>query len=88
MKSFRYAAEKDALLKTKYGFGFEEVIAAISEHLLDLVFNPSRPQQKVFIVWLEHYVYAVPFVENDREYFLKTFYPSRKLNRRYRRGGT
>ncbi|MBN1114925.1 MAG: toxin [Oligoflexia bacterium] len=70
----------------KYNFGFDRIIGAIENNLLDVVINPSRKNQRIFIVSLDKYIYAVPFVENDKEIFLKTFYPSRKLNKRYTGG--
>jgi len=41
------------------------------------------PHQKVLIVKMNDYVYAVPFVEDGKTWFLKTTIPSRKETRRY-----
>ncbi|MFT4929808.1 MAG: hypothetical protein ACI8WB_005943, partial [Phenylobacterium sp.] len=46
----------------------------------------NYPNQRIFIVNIDDYAYAVPYVESDREYFLKTVIPSRKLTKRYLRG--
>jgi hypothetical protein len=83
MKDFSYSLLKDDLLKKEYGFGFERIIEALEGNLIDIIANPSYPQQKIFIVRINNYIYAVPFVEDEKGYFLKTFYPSRKLMRRY-----
>jgi hypothetical protein len=41
-----------------------------TDHNLD-----KYPNQKIFIVKVENYVYLVPFVETDVEVFLKTIIP-------------
>ncbi len=43
-------------------------------------------KQKIFVVKVEKYVYLVPFVENDKEVFLKTIIPSRKATGYYLKG--
>ena len=70
------------------GISFEEIIFCISRPggLLDVVEHPDPERhgaQKVFIVAVRGYVYAVPFVEDSKRVFLKTIYPSRKLTRQY-----
>lgn len=73
----------------RYAVGFEDAIFAISSGmLLKVKIHPNKqkyPHQWIFIVKLKNYVYAVPFVYNDRksEIFLKTMFPSRKLNKKY-----
>lgn len=54
--------------------------------LLDDLFHPNQakyPGQRVLIVEVDAYVYLVPYVENDEEYFLKTIIPSRKATKQY-----
>ena len=43
------------------------------------------PNQKVLIVKIKNYVYAVPYVINRKKgvIFLKTVYPSRVLTKKY-----
>jgi hypothetical protein len=41
------------------------------------------PNQKLFIISLNGYVYYVPFVENEEEVFLKNIIPSRKYKKAY-----
>lgn len=66
---------------------FEDVIIAIeSGALLDIIEHPDPrkyPNQKIFIVNIENYVYLVPFVEDEKKYFLKTIFPSRKMTKKY-----
>jgi hypothetical protein len=49
--------------------------------------HPSQakhPGQRISMVQVDDYVYAVPFVETHTEIFLKTIVPSRKATRQYR----
>ena len=59
--------------------------------LLDVVPHPSPkkyPNQRMFVVKVENYVYLVPFVETDSGVFLKTIIPSRKATKKYLEGET
>lgn len=58
--------------------------------LLDVLEHPNQEKykgQKIFVVWIDDYIYLVPFVESDDEVFLKTIIPSRKATRKYLKGG-
>ena len=87
MKTFRFSPEKNAALKNERGVSFEEVLVAIeTEFLLDILEHKNKKKyshQKIFVVSINHYVYLVPFVENDKEIFLKTIIPSRKATKHY-----
>ena len=51
---------------------------------LDILENPSRPNQSIFVLDIEGYVWVVPFVmDSAGDIVLKTAYPSRKMNKRY-----
>lgn len=68
------------------GIGFEECAVLIEAgQILDSIPNPSSnyPDQRVFILRIDDYVYLVPYVESDTEIFLKTMYPNRKLTALY-----
>jgi len=41
------------------------------------------PGQKIYIVEINNYAYLVPFIETEREIFLKTIIPSRKATKKY-----
>ena len=88
MKVFSWDQQKNELLRTSRGVGFEEVIIAISEGMiLDVLEHPNKEKfghQKVFIIEINQYAYLVPFVENELEVFLKTIIPSRKATRKYK----
>ena len=87
MKPFRWPPDKNDRLKAGRGLTFEQMVVAIeSGGLLDVVVHPNRakyPQQQVFVVSCEGYVYLLPFVEEEDHYFLKTIIPSRKATREY-----
>jgi uncharacterized DUF497 family protein len=91
VKPFRWSHEKNEQLKAERNVSFEEVVLAIeADGLLDIVMhsNPGRyPNQRMFVVAVEHYAYVVPFVEEAEYYFLKTVIPSRKATREYLKGG-
>jgi len=88
-KRIRFSPEKNALLKTERGVGFEDVLLAIEMGLvLDDLAHPNTkkyPNQSVFIILIsiKNYVYIVPYVEDETTIFLKTIIPSRKMNKRY-----
>ena len=69
---------------------FEEIVFHIQAGgLLDVIEHPNPARylrQRVFVVEVEGYACLVPFTESDKEIFLKTIIPSRKLTKRYPRG--
>ena len=91
MKSFRWSAEKNELLKLPRGVSFESIVIAIEAGgLLDIVEHPNvtkYPNQRVLVVSFDGYVYLAPFVEEPDYFFLKTVIPSRKATRDYLQQG-
>ena len=87
MKHFSWNKEKNIKLKRERGIGFEDVLFQIRRgEIIDIIDNPNKrkyPNQRVFIMELNEYVYYVPFVEEENEVFLKTIIPSRKLKKAY-----
>lgn len=85
MKLFRWAPEKNDLLKSERGVSFEEITVAVEAGaLLDIVPHPNTTKylrQKLMVVAVAGYAYVVPFVEEVDHYFLKTIIPSRKATR-------
>ena len=81
----RWSEDKDQWLRANRGISFQEIASHIlASDLLDLIENPARKEQQAFVVRSGGYVWVVPFVlENDNSIFLKTAYPSRKMNKRY-----
>ena len=87
MSYYAWNLDKNTELIKKRDISFERVIYHIErDGLLDIINHPNQikyPNQKMFIVNIANYAYLVPFVENDKEIFLKTIIPSRKATKRY-----
>ena len=84
---FDWNKEKDALLRKERGIGFEEIVDAINNALLDILDHPNQqeyPNQKIYVVEALDYVYLVPFVKDGDKTFLKTIIPSRKAKKKYK----
>lgn len=86
---YEFSEEKNQLLINERGVSFEDIIAALdSGQLLGTIEHPNGdkyPNQKIYLVNLNDYVYLVPFVYKDEQtVFLKTLFPSRKLTKIYR----
>ena len=77
---------KDITLKLQRGISFEEISELIlNKQYIDIIKNPTRANQRIFIIKINNYIFAVPFViDKDLNIVLKTAYPSRKLQKKYR----
>jgi hypothetical protein len=83
--------EKNQLLKAMRGIGFDEIVEAIGKGglLADIVHpSASRPNQRLYVVKIKKYAYAVPYVINSqkKEIFLKTVWPDSDLTKKYIKG--
>ncbi len=80
VKTYDWNEEKNVWLQRERGVSFEQVLLAMTHgNLLDVVqhHNPAKyPDQRIFIVSIDDYVYLVPFVEDENHVFLKTIIPS------------
>ena len=84
MKYLHWNSEKNKILKRERGISFEEIAYLIeSGQIIGIEENPGRSHQNMFILEIENYAFIVPFVENEKEIFLKTAFPSRKYTKRY-----
>jgi len=87
MKYFDWDDEKNEILKKTRGVSFELVELAIASG--DLIArlkhpNPEKyPNQKVFLVKIEDYIYSVPYIEDDEKIFLKTIIPNSKATKKH-----
>lgn len=92
MKIFNWNSDKNQELILDRNISFEEAIFYIENGgLLDDIIHPNKsdyPNQRIFIVRIEYYVYLVPYVETEEEVFLKTIIPSRKFTKKYLGGGS
>ncbi|MCK5069674.1 MAG: toxin [Desulfocapsa sp.] len=77
--------EKNQKLQIERDISFEQISEIIlRKGYLDILENPSRSNQQIFVIKLNDYVYSVPFViDAQSNIVLKTAYPSRKLNKKY-----
>ncbi len=89
MKYFDWNEEKNQKLKRERNISFEEIVNYLHEEkFLDKIDNPNKkkyPNQSIFIIEHENYVYLIPFVEDDKKVFLKTIIPSRNATKKYLR---
>jgi len=87
VRDFDFNIDKNKKLLADRGVGFEQVIRELKANKeLDIVEHPNKdkyPDQKVFVIEIEKYVYAVPFIQKGDCCFLKTIFPSRKLTKKY-----
>lgn len=77
--------DKNNRLKLDRKISFEEISEKIlNEEYINILENPSRKDQSIFIIELNQYIYAVPFIiDQEDNIILKTAYPSRKLHKRF-----
>ncbi|KHE91635.1 MAG: BrnT family toxin [Candidatus Scalindua rubra] len=77
--------KKNIKLKLERNISFETVSDIIlNKQYLDILDNPSRADQNLFVIEVNKYIYAVPFIiDKESNIVLKTIFPSRKLNKKY-----
>ncbi len=76
--------EKNLKLQLERKISFEEIAQIIlGKEYIDILKNPSHPDQKIFIIRFNGYIWAVPFLIDKNNIILKTAYPSRKLQKIY-----
>jgi len=87
MKSIHWNVDKNQQLTDERGISFEDVVVYIQQgEILDIVEHPNQekyPNQRMFVLNIDDYVYLVPYVEDRKEIFLKTIIPSRKATKLY-----
>ena len=87
MKYIDWNDKKNEMLKKVRGVSFEQVELAIAlGDLIDRIKHPNPvkyPNQKVFLVKIENYIYSVPYIEDNGKIFLKTIIPNSKATKKY-----
>ena len=84
-----FSEEKNLLLQQTRGINFDQVISAIENNkILDNLKHKNikkYPKQRILVIKIKNYVYAVPYVIDKRKkiIFLKTIYPSKTLTNKY-----
>jgi uncharacterized DUF497 family protein len=86
---FNWNEKKNEQLKHERGVSFEQVVFLIeNECVLDVLEHPNKIKyrdQRVYIININNYAYAVPFEDKGEERFLKTIFPSHKYTQMYLR---
>ncbi len=87
MKVFSWNYDKNKQLQQERGISFEEVVFHIENgKALGIIEHPNQDKyqnQWLYVVAINNYAYVVPFVDNGKEIFLKTIFPSRKYTKLY-----
>jgi len=89
MKEINWSSQKAEALKsdsTRNYVSFEDCIDQILEgYFLADIPNTALgfTHQRIFVVEIDNYAYAIPYVETESEIFLKTVYPSRRYTEFY-----
>ena len=87
MKPINWNRTKNQQLISERGISFEDIVFYLQQGaLLDDIEHPNSakyPNQRVFVISIDDYIHLVPYVENQKEIFLKTVIPSRKATKQY-----
>ncbi|MBL4681523.1 MAG: BrnT family toxin [Pseudomonadales bacterium] len=89
MKPINWNSTKNQQLIAERGISFEDIVFYLQQGLLldDIEHTNSNkyPEQPIFVIEVDGYVYFVPYIEDRKEIFLKTVIPSRKTTKQYLR---
>ena len=87
MKRFNWNPGKNEEIRAERGISFEEILFHIENgDVLDILQHPNQERyqgQRIVVVAVNEYVHLVPFIEDEKEVFLKTIIPSRKATKKY-----
>lgn len=78
--------DKNIKLKKERKISFDEIALMILEQkYVEIVEHSKRSGQKIFLIPINNYIHAVPFViDADNNIVLKTAFLSRKFHKQYR----
>ena len=86
---YEWDPEKNEWLKKERGISFEQIIFHLSQgDLWKVADHPDQekhPDQKIYFVLMDDYIYLVPHNIEGNHIFLKTIIPSRKATRDYKK---
>ena len=89
MVIFNWNNKKSDQLKKERGVSFEQIVFLIeNDCVLDILEHPNKKQygsQRIYIINIDNYAYAVPYEDKGEERILKTIFPSRKYTLEYLR---
>lgn len=79
--------DKNEWLKKERNISFEQIIFHLSQgDIWKIGDHPDQdkyPDQKIYFVVIDDYIYLVPYIEQENRVFLKTIIPSRKATKDY-----
>ena len=85
--NFDWDPEKNEWLKENRGISFEEISLLLSNGVLwKRTKHPNQkeyPNQEVFLIPIDNYIYFVPYVIDGETIFLKTAFSNRKATKDY-----
>lgn len=88
--NYAFDSEKNARLLRERGISFDQIIALIESgkliQVLEHADQARYPNQLLYEVDVDGYVYVVLVVHQGRTLFLKTIYPSHKATRKRTKG--
>ena len=78
-------SEKNNKLTAQRGLSLGTFASLILEKKYHAILkNPSRAEQKIFVIPFQNYTYVVPFIiDKEQNIVLKTVFPSRKYHKMY-----
>ena len=84
---FEWNPEKNEKLKRERDISFDEIATLLSSGVIwkiaDHPNSAAYPNQRVFLLPINDYIYFVPFVVEKDVIFLKTAFPHRKATKDY-----
>ena len=87
MKPFDWDDKKSRSLDKERGICFEDIVIKIEEgFLLDDIEHPNKikyAHQRILVVNVNGYAYAVPCIEDEKVIHLITIFPSREFTKEY-----
>ena len=88
-KIFDWDEQKNQKLIKDRCISFEAVVLNIAEgNIVGITHGKGKfSHQKQFLIAINGYIYVVPFVEDESHIFLKTIIPSRKMTKKFLKGG-
>ncbi|MCL4385159.1 MAG: hypothetical protein M1326_02450 [Cyanobacteria bacterium] len=81
-----YDNEKANTLKSERSIDIDEIIELIiDKKYLDILENPKREGQQIFILPYRDYIHVVPFIiDENNNIIIKTVFPSRNFHKIYK----
>ena len=88
---YEWNPKKNEWLKQERNISFEQIIFHLSQgdvwKIADHPDQKNYPDQKLYFVIINDYIYMVPYIVDKEYIFLKTIIPSRKATKMYRKDG-